>query len=97
MRNRAENNLKRRVESNPELHLELAEWFWLVRGGVAKATILPDGSIKGMKLDDDGTLIEICIRKPRPTPNSFGVSPVSRSGILGLGKNGDGSLPRASR
>jgi hypothetical protein len=64
MRNRAENNLKRRVESNPELDRELAEWVWMVRDGVAKATIQPDGTIKGMRLDGDGRLIEVCIKRP---------------------------------
>jgi hypothetical protein len=47
-----------------ESDLALAEWLWVVRGGVAKAVILPDGSIKGMKLDGEGSLVEVWIRRP---------------------------------
>ena len=44
----------------------LAEWVWLVRGGVAKAVMLPDGTIKGMRFSDDGdgSLVEVWIKKP---------------------------------
>jgi hypothetical protein len=43
---------------------DLATWVWLVRGGIAKATILPTGEIKGMKLDAEGKLVEIVIQRP---------------------------------
>jgi len=47
-----------------ELNADLTEVLWMSGGGVAPARVLPDGSIKGVRMDVDGTLVTICIRKP---------------------------------
>ena len=53
-------NLRRaRDDRDP---VELVDYLWLARCGVAKARIAADGSIKGVRLGDDGSLVEICIR-----------------------------------
>jgi len=43
----------------------LADWVWIVRyGGIARAVMLPDGTIEGVKLGGDGELVEITIPRP---------------------------------
>jgi hypothetical protein len=42
---------------------DLTELLWMSGGGVARAVMLPDGSITGMRLGDD-SLIEVWIKKP---------------------------------
>ena len=49
-------------KSNPDL----TEFLWMSGGGVAKARVQPDGSIKGLRFSDDGdgSLVEVWIKKP---------------------------------
>ena len=40
----------------------LADWVWIVRyGGIARAVMLPGGTIEGVKLGGDGELVVITI------------------------------------
>ena len=64
MCNRSESgNLKRTAgKSNPDL----TEFLWMSGGGVARAQVQADGTIKGMRFSDDGdgSLVEVWIKKP---------------------------------
>ena len=64
MCNRSESgNLKRTAgESNPDL----TEFRWMSGGGVARAQIQADGTIKGVRFSDDGdgSLVEVWIKRP---------------------------------
>jgi len=49
-------------ESNPDL----TEFLWVSGGGVARAQVQADGTIKGVRFSDDGdgSLVEVWIKKP---------------------------------
>ena len=49
-------------ESNPDL----TEFLWMARGGVARAQVQADGTIKGVRFSDDGegSLVEVWIKRP---------------------------------
>ena len=49
-------------ESNPDL----TEFLWMARGGVARAQVQADGTIKRVRFSDDGdgSLVEVWIKKP---------------------------------
>jgi len=86
----------RRARDHRDL-VELVDYLWLARCGVAKARIAADGSIKAVRLGDDGSLVEICIPKPTKWKRGSGGFPGSwrripyelarlvRCGICGLG------------
>jgi hypothetical protein len=44
----------------------MAEAFWMARGGVVKAQVQADGTIKGVRFSDDGdgSLVEVWIKRP---------------------------------
>ena len=73
----------RRARDHRDL-VELVDYLWLARCGVAKARIAADGSIKGVRLGDDGSLVEICIRSRQNGSAAAAASPVR------------GALPRRS-
>jgi hypothetical protein len=62
MSNRSESGDLKRTggESNPE-------FLWMSEGGVARAQVQADGTIKGVRFSDDGdgSLVEVLIKKPR--------------------------------
>jgi hypothetical protein len=45
---------------------DLIEWVWMVRGGIARAQVQADGTIKGVRFSDDGdgSLVEVWIKRP---------------------------------
>jgi hypothetical protein len=57
-----DSDLDRREDPNPHL----TEYLWLSVGGVARAQVQADGTIKGVRFSDDGDgrLIEVWIKKP---------------------------------
>jgi hypothetical protein len=66
----------------------LADWVWIVRyGGIARAVMLPGGTIEGVKLGGDGELVEITIPRPSSIAMKCALShnfPPIRSGERGL-------------
>jgi hypothetical protein len=45
---------------------DLVEYLWMAKGGIARAQVQADGTIKGVRFSDDGdgSLIEVWIKKP---------------------------------
>jgi hypothetical protein len=64
MCNRSESSDLKRTggESNPGL----TEFLWMSGGGVARARVQADGTIKGVRFSDngDGSFVEVWIKKP---------------------------------
>jgi hypothetical protein len=61
-------------EGEQRLHAAVAELSWMSRrGGVVRAVVDVDGSIRGIRLAESGSgansnLIEVWIPRPRPRP-----------------------------
>jgi hypothetical protein len=63
MSNRFESDRDRRLRRAGDPNPDLTEFLWMSGGGVAKAKVEVDGTIKGVRLKE-GELIEVVIRSP---------------------------------
>jgi hypothetical protein len=64
MCNRSESSdLKR---SGGESNSDPTEFLWMAKGGIARAQVQADGTIKGVRFSDDGdgSLVEVWIKRP---------------------------------
>jgi hypothetical protein len=68
--------LKKQNQELAPVNWELAELLWLAGRKLTRGEVLADGSTRAARLADDGSTVEVVIR--RPTPNSKSPSKADR-------------------